>query len=90
MLTIQSPISIEESVKRLLVSYNTNTFFSDRGINRFLACQGTFSVRSPPIPQIKTFSGEKYICHTFKYLERPTIMESLSMKFCKLSFSEEI
>ena len=77
-MIIQSPISIRESMKRLLVSHNTNIFFSNGGINRFLARQSTFSVRSLPIPKINTFNGEKYLRNTFKYLERPIIMESLS------------
>ena len=75
MLTIQPADSIEESVKRLLVPHNTTTI-SDAGITRFLACQSTFSVRSPPIPKFNAFNGIKYLCHTFKYLKRPTIMES--------------
>ena len=75
MLTIQSVTSIGESVKRLLVPHNTITFFSCGGINRFLAPQSTFSARSPPIPKFTNFNGVKYHCHTFKYLERPGIME---------------
>ena len=78
MLTIQSAISIGQSVKRLLVPHNANTFFSDRGISIFLARQSTFSARSPPIAKFNSFSGVKYLCHTFKYLKRPAIMKSPS------------
>ena len=80
MLTIQSAISKGESVKRLLVPHNTTTFFSDGGINIFFIHQSTFSNQSPPIPKFNTFNGIKYLCHAFKYLERPAIMESPSNK----------
>ena len=73
MLTIQSAISIGESVKNLLVPHNITTFFSDGGIDRFMARQST---RSPPIPIFNAFNRVKYLCHTLKYLERPAIMES--------------
>ena len=76
MLTIQSAISIGESVKWLFVPHNTTTFLSDGGINRFLACQSKFSTWSPPIPKFNVFNEVKYICHTLKYLERPALMES--------------
>ena len=71
MLTIQSAIFIGKFVKRLLVPHNTTSFFSDGGITKFLACQSTFSARSPPIPKFNAFNDVKYICHSFKYLERP-------------------
>ena len=80
MLTIQSAISIGESVKKLLVPHNTTTFFSDGGINRFLARKSTFSTRSPKIPKSNAFNGIKYLCHTFKNLERAVLMESPSNK----------
>ena len=80
MLTIQSAISKGEFVKSLLVLHNTTTFFSDEGINRFLVHQSTFSTWSPPIPKFNAFNGVKYLCHTFKYLEKPAIMESPSNK----------
>ena len=82
MLTIQSVISIGESVKRLLVTHNTTTFFSDRGITKFLAHQSTFSTRFLSIPKFNAFNDAKYLCHTFKYLERPAIMESHTNKVC--------
>ena len=78
MLTIQSAISIGESVKWLLVPHNTTSFLSDGCINRFLACQSKFFTRSPPIPKFNVFNEVKYLCHNFKYLERPAIMESPS------------
>ena len=43
MLTIQSAISVEESVKMLLVPHNITTLFSDRGIGRFMASIPEFS-----------------------------------------------
>ena len=80
ILTIQSAISTGESVNRLLVPHNTTTFFSDEGIQRFLVHQNTFFTRSPPIPKFNALNGVKYLCNTFKYLERPAIMESPSNK----------
>ena len=82
MLTIQSAISNQESVKRLLVPHNTIIFFSDEGINRFLVRQSTFSTRSPPVPKFNAFNEVKYLCHTYysEYLERPAIMKSPSNK----------
>ena len=68
MLTIQSPISIGESVKRLLAPHNTTTFFSDGGVTKFLTCQRKFSAWSPPIPKFNAFNDVNYLCHTFKYL----------------------
>ena len=76
MLTIQSSISRVESVKRLLLLRNTVAFFSDEGIDKFMACHSTFSALFLPVPKFNVFSGVKYFCHTFKYLERPAIMES--------------
>ena len=80
MLTIQSAISVGKSVKRLLVPHNTTKFFSNGGINRCSICQSTFSTRSPPFLKFNAFNGVKYLCHTFKYLERPAIMKSPSNK----------
>ena len=80
MLTMQSAISKGESVNRLLVPHNVTTFLSDKGINRFLVCQSTFSTQSLPIPKFNAFNGVKYLCHTFKYLEKLAIMESRSNK----------
>ena len=80
MLTIQSTRSKGESIKKLLVPHNTTTFFSDGDIDRFLVCQSTFSTRSPPIPKFNAFNGVKYLCHTFKYLEGPAIMEPAGNK----------
>ena len=56
----------------------TVTFISDGGITRFLARQSTFSAGSPSSPKFNACNGVTYLCHTFKYLERPALMESLS------------
>ena len=75
MLTIQLALFVRESVKRLLVPYNLTKFFSDGDIDRFMARQSRFSARSTSILEFNTFNGAKYLCHTFKYLERPDIMQ---------------
>ena len=80
ILIIQSAISIGESVKRLLVPHNIITFFSDGGIDKFMARQSTFFHRSPPVPEFNAFNWVKLLCHTFRYLERPGIMDSSSNK----------
>ena len=80
MLIIQSVISIGESAKSLLVPQNTTTLFSDRGIDRFMSLQSTFSARSSPIPKFNVFNGVKYLCHDLKYLRRPAIIESPNHK----------
>ena len=79
-MTIQSAISTGELVKGLLVPQNTTTFFNDGGINRFLVHQSTFSTRSPPISIVNALNGVKHLFHTFKYLKRAAIMESLINK----------
>ena len=61
MLTIQTAISIGESVKSLLVPHNTTTFFSDEGINRFLAHQSTFFTESFPVPKFNAFNRVKHL-----------------------------
>ena len=71
MLTIQSAISIGESVKRLLVPNNIKTFFSDGGIDRFMARQSTFSVHFPPFHKFNPFYVVENFCHSFEYFERP-------------------
>ena len=75
MLTIQLALFVRESVKRLLVPHNLTKFFSDGDIDRFMARQSRFSARSTPILEFNTFNGAKYLSHTFKYLERPDIMQ---------------
>ena len=45
-----------------------------------MACQSTFSPWPPPIPEFHAFNWVKNLCPTFKYLERPALMESKSNK----------
>ena len=44
MLTMQSATSVGESLNMLLVLHKIATFFTDGGIDRFIARQSTFSV----------------------------------------------
>ena len=42
--------------------------------------QSTFSVQSHSIPEFNEFNVVKYLCHIFKYLERPAKLGSPSNK----------
>ena len=58
MLTIQS-IYVREAVKRLLVPQNITTFFTDKGINRFMTHQSIISACPPLIPEFNPFNVSK-------------------------------
>ena len=75
LLTIQSAISVGESVK-VLASHNKTIFFSNESTDRLMAHKSTLSARSPPIPEFNALHGVKYLRHSFKYFETPAIMES--------------
>ena len=47
MLAMQSATSVGESLNVLLVPHNIATFFTDGGIDRFIARQSTFSASNP-------------------------------------------
>ena len=76
ILTVSAGVSVE----MLSVPSNITAFSSDGGINRFMPPQSTFTTWSPSMPEFSMFNGVKYLCHTFKYLEKPAMMESLSNK----------
>ena len=57
-----------------MVQQNITAFFSNRGINIFMAHQSTFSTCSLTGPEFNAFNGVKHLCHTSKYLERVAIM----------------
>ena len=80
LFTIKSAISVGESVERLLVPHNTTLFFNNVGIDRFMVRQGIFCTCSPHISNFNVSIGVKYLCHAFKYLKVPAIMESPSNK----------
>ena len=75
ILTVSAGMSVET-----FVPSNITTFSSDGGINRFMVPQGTVSIWSPLMLEVNKFDGLKYLCHTFKYLEKPAIIESPSNK----------
>ena len=75
ILTVSAGVSVE----MLFVPSNI-TAFSMGGINRFMAPQSTFTTWSPSMPEFNMFNGVKYLCDTFKYLEKPVIIESPSNK----------
>ena len=77
---------IGKSLKRLMVQQNITAFFSNRGINVFMAHQSIFSTSSLKGPEFNAFDGVKHLCHTSKYLERPAIMVFPSNKELESSF----
>ena len=76
ILTVSAGVSVET----LFVPSNITTFSSDGAINRFMVPQSTVSIWSPSMLEVNKFDGLKYLCHTFKYLEKPAIIESPSNK----------
>ena len=57
-----------------MVQHNIIAFFSDRGIDKFPGAYFLLGLFS------NAFNGVKYLCHTLKYFERPTIKEFPSNK----------
>ena len=63
-----------------MVQDNIIAFFSDSGTDKFMVAQSIFPAWSLPSPEFNAFNGVKYLCHTLKYFERPTIKEFLINK----------
>ena len=45
-----------------------------------MARESTLSAWFSSIPEFNAINGVKYLCHTFKYFERPAIVECPSNK----------
>ena len=72
--------SLIKTREKVVGSTERNHIFERWRYWKIHVLQSTFPARSPPISQFNALSGVKYLCHTFKYLERPAILESPSNK----------